>query len=82
MNKREKIQLIRRSGIIAIMRTKSSDQLVAAAEAIRKGGVQVIEVTVQNYASSALKANPRLAKRSKKYRLKLSETDAELVNNR
>ena len=46
MNKREKIQLIRRSGIIAIMRTKSSDQLVAAAEAIRKGGVQVIEVTM------------------------------------
>lgn len=41
--------------------------------------LQVIEVTVQNYASSALKANPRLAKRTKKYRLKLSETEAEIV---
>jgi 2-dehydro-3-deoxyphosphogluconate aldolase/(4S)-4-hydroxy-2-oxoglutarate aldolase len=46
MNKEDKIQLIRQTGIIAIMRTKSSDQLVAAAEAIREGGVQVIEVTM------------------------------------
>lgn len=43
--------------------------------------LQVIEVAVQSYASSALKANPRLAKRTKKYRLKLDENDAELVNN-
>ena len=46
MNKQEKNQLIRQSGIIAIMRTKSSDQLISAAEAIRKGGVKVIEVTM------------------------------------
>ncbi len=46
MNKQEKIQLIRQTGIIAIMRTRSSDQLIAAAEAIRQGGVQVIEVTM------------------------------------
>ncbi len=46
MNKQEKIQLIQKSGIIAIMRTRSSDQLVAAAQAIRLGGVQVIEVTM------------------------------------
>ena len=46
MNKEEKIQLIRQTGIIAIMRTKSSDQLIAAAEAIREGGVRVIEVTM------------------------------------
>ncbi len=46
MNKQEKIQLIRETGIIAIMRTRSSDQLIAAAEAIRQGGVQVIEVTM------------------------------------
>jgi len=46
MNKQEKIQLIHQTGIIAIMRTRSSDQLIAAAEAIRQGGVQVIEVTM------------------------------------
>ena len=46
MNKQEKIQLIQKSGIIAIMRTRSSDQLVAAAQAIRLGGVRVIEVTM------------------------------------
>lgn len=42
--------------------------------------LQVIEVIVQNYAASALKSNPRLAKRTKKYRLKLSETEAEIVD--
>jgi hypothetical protein len=41
--------------------------------------LQVIEMTVQNYASSALKSNPRLAKRTRKVRLKLSETEAEIV---
>jgi hypothetical protein len=46
----------------------------------KEAKLQVIEVTVQNYASSALKANPRLAKRTKKYRLKLSETEAEIVD--
>jgi 2-dehydro-3-deoxyphosphogluconate aldolase/(4S)-4-hydroxy-2-oxoglutarate aldolase len=46
MNQQEKIELILQTGIIAIMRTKSSGQLIAAAEAIRQGGVQVIEVTM------------------------------------
>jgi 2-dehydro-3-deoxyphosphogluconate aldolase/(4S)-4-hydroxy-2-oxoglutarate aldolase len=46
MNKTEKLQLIRETGIIAIMRAKSSGQLIAAAEAIRQGGVKVIEVTM------------------------------------
>ncbi len=41
--------------------------------------LQVIEMTVQNYATSAHKTNPRLAKRTKKYRLKLSENEAEVV---
>jgi len=45
MNKSERLDLIRKSGVIAIMRAKSSDQLIAAAEAIRQGGVRVIEVT-------------------------------------
>ena len=41
--------------------------------------LQIIEMTVQNYASSALKSNPRLAKRTRKVRVKLSETEAEIV---
>ena len=45
MNKSERLDLIRKSGVIAIMRAKSSDQLIAAAEAIRAGGVRAIEVT-------------------------------------
>ena len=46
MNKTQKLQLIRDTGIIAIMRAQSSDQLIAAADAIKKGGVRVIEVTM------------------------------------
>ncbi len=37
---------IRHSGVIAIMRAKNSDQLLAAAEAIHAGGVVAIEVTM------------------------------------
>jgi 2-dehydro-3-deoxyphosphogluconate aldolase/(4S)-4-hydroxy-2-oxoglutarate aldolase len=37
---------ILRAGVVAIMRAKSSDQLLAAAEAIREGGVTAIEVTM------------------------------------
>jgi 2-dehydro-3-deoxyphosphogluconate aldolase/(4S)-4-hydroxy-2-oxoglutarate aldolase len=46
MNKAEKLNLIRKSGVIAIMRAQSSAQLMAAAEAIKQGGVRVIEVTM------------------------------------
>src|SRR5512139_1746115 len=46
MNKSQTLNLIRETGVIAIMRAKSSDQLIAAADAIKKGGVQVIEVTM------------------------------------
>ncbi len=46
MDKLEKLQLIHETGVIAIMRAKSSEQLIAAAEAIRVGGVKVIEVTM------------------------------------
>jgi 2-dehydro-3-deoxyphosphogluconate aldolase/(4S)-4-hydroxy-2-oxoglutarate aldolase len=46
MNKAQKLQLIRETGVIAIMRAQSSDQLIAAADAIRAGGVRVIEVTM------------------------------------
>jgi 2-dehydro-3-deoxyphosphogluconate aldolase/(4S)-4-hydroxy-2-oxoglutarate aldolase len=46
MNKTEKLQLIRQTGIVAIMRASSSDQLIAAANAIYQGGVRAIEVTM------------------------------------
>jgi 2-dehydro-3-deoxyphosphogluconate aldolase/(4S)-4-hydroxy-2-oxoglutarate aldolase len=46
MNKSEKLNLVRETGIIAIMRAKSSEQLISAADAIKAGGVRVIEVTM------------------------------------
>ena len=46
MHKTEKLTLIRDTGVIAIMRAQSSDQLIAAADAIKAGGVRVIEVTM------------------------------------
>ena len=46
MNKGQRLNLIRETGVIAIMRAQSSDQLIAAADAIKKGGVKVIEVTM------------------------------------
>ncbi len=39
------LALIRRTGVIAIMRAQASDQLLAAAEAVHAGGVQAIEIT-------------------------------------
>jgi 2-dehydro-3-deoxyphosphogluconate aldolase/(4S)-4-hydroxy-2-oxoglutarate aldolase len=46
MAKSEKLDLIRETGVIAIMRAQSSGQLIAAADAIKHGGVNVIEVTM------------------------------------
>jgi 2-dehydro-3-deoxyphosphogluconate aldolase/(4S)-4-hydroxy-2-oxoglutarate aldolase len=46
MNKSEKLNLIRETGVIAIMRAQNSSQLILAADAIKNGGVQVIEVTM------------------------------------
>lgn len=46
MTKSDGLKLVRETGIIAIMRAQSSDQLIAAADAIRAGGVRVIEVTM------------------------------------
>jgi 2-dehydro-3-deoxyphosphogluconate aldolase/(4S)-4-hydroxy-2-oxoglutarate aldolase len=40
------MDLIRKTGVIAIMRANSSEQLIRAADAIREGGVRVIEVTM------------------------------------
>jgi 2-dehydro-3-deoxyphosphogluconate aldolase/(4S)-4-hydroxy-2-oxoglutarate aldolase len=46
MEKAETVDIIRQTGIIAIMRAQSSDQLLAAADAIKSGGVRAIEVTM------------------------------------
>jgi 2-dehydro-3-deoxyphosphogluconate aldolase/(4S)-4-hydroxy-2-oxoglutarate aldolase len=46
MEKTEKLNLIRETGVIAIMRAQSSEQLITAAQAIEQGGVRVIEVTM------------------------------------
>jgi len=46
MNKTDKLNLIRETGVIAIMRAHSSEQLIVAADAIKAGGVRVIEVTM------------------------------------
>jgi 2-dehydro-3-deoxyphosphogluconate aldolase/(4S)-4-hydroxy-2-oxoglutarate aldolase len=46
MDKVEILNTIRETGVIAIMRAQSSDQLIAAADAIKLGGVRAIEVTM------------------------------------
>ena len=46
MNHWASLDLVRKTGVIAIMRTQSSDQLLRAADAIREGGVCAIEVTM------------------------------------
>lgn len=46
MNHHQKLSLIRETGLIAILRADSSEQLVEAAEAVRAGGVRAIEVTM------------------------------------
>jgi 2-dehydro-3-deoxyphosphogluconate aldolase/(4S)-4-hydroxy-2-oxoglutarate aldolase len=40
------IEFIREKGVVAIMRANSSDQLLAAADAVKAGGVNAIEVTM------------------------------------
>jgi len=42
----EAMQLIQQTGVVAIMRANSSDQLLAAADALKAGGVNAIEVTM------------------------------------
>jgi len=46
MDREQGLAIIRRTGVIAIMRTQSSKQLLSAADAIRQGGVCAIEVTM------------------------------------
>ena len=46
MGKAATLEVIRDTGVIAIMRADSSDKLIEATEAIHAGGVRAIEVTV------------------------------------
>ena len=46
MKKNDTLEIIRSTGVIAIMRAQSSAQLIAAADAIKQGGVRAIEVTM------------------------------------
>jgi 2-dehydro-3-deoxyphosphogluconate aldolase/(4S)-4-hydroxy-2-oxoglutarate aldolase len=46
MDHQKGLDIIRHTGVIAIMRTQSSEQLLRAADAIREGGVRAIEVTM------------------------------------
>ncbi len=46
MNKNATTSLIHETGVIAIMRARSSEQLIAAADALKLGGVRAIEVTM------------------------------------
>jgi 2-dehydro-3-deoxyphosphogluconate aldolase/(4S)-4-hydroxy-2-oxoglutarate aldolase len=46
MGHQESLDLIRKQGVVAIMRARSSEQLLRAADAIREGGLGVIEVTM------------------------------------
>jgi 2-dehydro-3-deoxyphosphogluconate aldolase/(4S)-4-hydroxy-2-oxoglutarate aldolase len=48
MNRTNQIRIIEDSGIIAIIRSDSSKQLVEAAQAIAAGGIKVIEFTMTN----------------------------------
>jgi 2-dehydro-3-deoxyphosphogluconate aldolase/(4S)-4-hydroxy-2-oxoglutarate aldolase len=48
------LQTIRQTGVIAILRAKSSEQLLAAADAIRLGGVCAIEVTMTTPGALAI----------------------------
>jgi 2-dehydro-3-deoxyphosphogluconate aldolase/(4S)-4-hydroxy-2-oxoglutarate aldolase len=46
MREQDGLALVQQAGVVAIMRAKSPDQLLAAADAIKAGGVNAIEVTI------------------------------------
>ncbi len=46
MNHEQALSLVRQTGVVAIMRANSPDQLLGAADAIRAGGVRAIEVSL------------------------------------
>lgn len=46
MKRHEKLDIIRQTGVIAIMRASSSEQLITATAALKTGGIRAIEVTM------------------------------------
>ena len=46
MEKEKRLELMRETGVVAIMRANSPEQLLSAADAIKEGGVNAIEVTM------------------------------------
>jgi 2-dehydro-3-deoxyphosphogluconate aldolase/(4S)-4-hydroxy-2-oxoglutarate aldolase len=60
MNKSEVIQRIRDTGLIPVVRAESADQAISAVEAIKAGGVDVLEVTMT--VSGAISVIEQLAK--------------------
>jgi len=54
MKEGDRLDRLFNSGIIAIMRANSSDQLLAAADAIKAGGVDAIEVTITTPGALAI----------------------------
>ncbi len=46
MDKEKQITMIRKTGVVAIIRAETSGDLVEAAEAINAGGLNIIEVTM------------------------------------
>ena len=46
MEKDKQIAMIREAGLIAIMRAETSEDLIEAAEAVKAGGLNIIEVTM------------------------------------
>ena len=46
MNKADVIQTIRDTGIIPVVRAKSADEAMQAIDAIRKGGISILEITM------------------------------------
>ena len=46
MNKAEVIQTIRETGIIPVVRARSADEAMQAIDAIREGGISILEITM------------------------------------
>ena len=48
MNKKDVFKIIKRERVIAVLRLKSTDEMLATAEAIRKGGISTLEITLDS----------------------------------
>lgn len=64
MNKEERLRILLDTGVIAIIRAKGSDEAVKIADAIKDGGVKVIEVSMNT--PNALDAIRRISQKYSK----------------